>query len=337
MTKLFSLRKKIGGKILYGCINNEGEIIIEPKYEYDIDFSDSGLACVELHHSRENRREEFIININGEIIKKLDDELHVVRTFSEGLAPALSRKRNEYCFINEIGEVEFYLGEKWKYFKSFSEGLAIVENRFEFKYINKKGEFEFEETFEDEAHSFSCGRAIVFNPQKAEKGEHYIKKDGNVFDISIGIVESQSSRFSENIAAVHLPFNPREGILKKYIFIGKEGEQLFPVRVKSASYFHEGFCVVEDFKRKYGVINIKGVYVIPSIYDHIGTFGKDGVVPFQRDGRWGLFIDHKECFVDKDIKDIWSFYNNNLARASYNGKPVYINKLGEIVADLYID
>ena len=83
---------KIGDK--NGYINQEGEIVINPQFDYARDFSE-GLACVKIGDKY------GYINQEGEIV--INPQFDYARDFSEGLACV--KIGDKYGYINQEGEI----------------------------------------------------------------------------------------------------------------------------------------------------------------------------------------------------------------------------------------
>lgn len=134
----------------YGYQDDEGKIIIEPKFNY----------------ARKFKEEVAVVGISSKygVIDKLGDwviepNYDNIRDFSEDLASA--NKENKWGFINKQGEV--IIDFKYDGASYFTEGLAPVKVKSEWGYINKDGE-------------------MIVRPQI---DTHYPFKDGKV-DIRIG-------------------------------------------------------------------------------------------------------------------------------------------------------
>lgn len=90
---------------------------------------------------------------------------------------------------------------------------------------------------------------------------------------------SEVSDFHDGFAIVKM-----EG---KYGYIDREG-QVIPPEYKSARYFKNGLAPVKN--KKWGVIDAKGMTIVPDTYDDTGPYYSDGLLAVKKDNKWG-FID----------------------------------------------
>lgn len=163
--------------------------------------------------------------------------------------------------------------------------------------------------------------------------------------------------FSEGLACV------KKG--DKYGFIDKLGHEIIPCMYDGNSTCYNKRIIVKRGDKE-GCINIENETVIPFIYDEIEPFndsvsvacleGKYGVIdlngnvilPFEngyvysfteglagvsnKEGRWG-YVDKKgNVVIDYKYEDIGAF-SEGWAFVRYNGRRVFIDKLGNIVLE----
>jgi hypothetical protein len=139
----------MGSNNLYGIIDKEGKIIVEPKYQQVFPF-ENDVAVVSMMDKGYN--ENFlIIDINGKVIKdfpkpkKDDDKIAFFSGFKDGLAIVQKGYSMERGFMDTKGKM--VTGFDFNILKSFQEGLAYAE-KFDGKtntrtkgFINKKGKW----------------------------------------------------------------------------------------------------------------------------------------------------------------------------------------------------
>jgi hypothetical protein len=242
----------INGK--WGFINQNGEWVIPPQYEYAMNFQD-GLACV-----KENGRYGYI-NKEG---KMSIDAIYIdAVSFSDGLASVfdgdmwfiietsgMARENFDYSHLDTSHPIIFH------------EGYSLVSKSNLYGYVDKKGVLAIPAIYYY-ARDMSDGFAAV----KTESEEFYIRRDGSRAFQDVHFTSCEP--FREGLALVTLQ-NDQEAV------IHTDGTVAFevPENVAGYSVFSEGLSVYcsLDRKRKYGYVNKSGEIVIPAILDSAGHF-----------------------------------------------------------------
>lgn len=287
----------------YGFINNDGQIIIQPKYEFASEYSD-GMYKVGFKGAGGLMNYTFIDSL-GNVMPK---QFPMVTNFNNGLARAYTLiGTNYYCtFINKKGDIVFELdnnpeknigsandasNELIKYVNSsttprkygflnkkgeivipakftnageFHEGLCRIEIDGKYGFIDSIGNFAIMPTF-NEPDDFSEGLSKVV-------GGYIDKKGTKVID------SYENSRAFYNgyaITTSKLNMETSYGFIdKKGNYIIKSTEELF---FENAKNFSNGLAAVK-IKGKWGYINTLGEIVIEPIFDDaqmfLGTFAK---------------------------------------------------------------
>ncbi|MEM8638837.1 MAG: WG repeat-containing protein [Cyanobacteria bacterium P01_G01_bin.54] len=256
-----------------GYINEQGQFLIEPRYDWAEPFSD-GVAYVEFREDKKPRR--GFINRAGELIISL-----------------LPRDETDIWFERELIINHGYI---------FAEERLPLRQEFGGKigYIDTAGEFVIEPQF-DSADDFHEGLAIVNWRESEDQGEfqkRYIDPDGNVklnlndlgydagssFDQGAAIVRS-GRRFGfidkngnlllEPILSAIAHWNDEEWPLTREFVSGR-----LPVKVgepqEDSSYF-----VKPEWVGKWGYADINGGFGIEPQFDCAGDFseGRAAVIP----------------------------------------------------------
>jgi len=159
----------------YGYMDEENKIVIKPKYENALSFSE-GLAGICI-----NGKWGFI-DVSEKII--IECKYDNICSFCNGFAKVAHKKYDSYHwgFINKSGkEITPIIYEE---LKNFNEGLAIVNQKYkEYFFIDTDGKSKFNESY-SYADSFQNGIAIV-----GKKGDKdYVSKYG-LIDTKGEIVE----------------------------------------------------------------------------------------------------------------------------------------------------
>lgn len=304
---------KSNGK--YGCIDKQGRIIIEPKFD-DIHCSEDDLIPAEI-----NRKFGFI-NQTGEIV--LEPQFILPRAggyskyFSEGLAVACI---NQKCgFIDSSGN--FVIEPKFDHAENFSEGFALAQiGNFDFLgfnirkpktvLINKNGEIMFDKENQVIESGFSEGLAKV----SVEGKTGFIDKTGSFI---IPPQELTISDFSEGLAVCSTKSY-------KLGYVDKTGKVVIPQQFKQAGEFSEGLANVMFENGKYGYIDRTGKTIIEPQFDYADSFYEDRAV---------VMIDSRKGYIDKIGKIVipvqfgWAErFVNGLARVGLDDEnPPYENK-----------
>ena len=176
----------------YGYINTKGEVVINPQYDWALDFSE-GLAIVMLVRDK-NHSTYGIINIKGELVFKLDKGRPNIEGYIDGFLKVdyydndemksifydklgnisdntnIRYSRNDsYPYPSGNGSLFGYIDSNNKYIikpqfikaNRFSDGLASVCRKGEkFGYIDSTGSFVIQPQFLS-ANEFSEGLAFV--------------------------------------------------------------------------------------------------------------------------------------------------------------------------------
>lgn len=327
----------------YGYINQQGQLVIKPRFEFVTNFSE-GLAGV-----IENGYWSYIDTLGKVVIATESDK---VRPFSEGLAAVLFRDR--YGYINKKGEV--VIEPKFEAAFDFSEGLARVKLNGQWAFIDKRGQTAFTAPFYY-ADDFRDGHAVVaklfddHHHRQLAAGDikvSYIGKTGTL--ASIGWCKS-ASPFSEALAAISTDDNvitsfSREGRiimeslgvsdrgfkLATYSFINAEGKTVFKGTYQKIQPFADNRAAVM-IKEKWGYINELGEMIIPAQFDWAESFSEG--LAFVKLNDEAYFIDTSGRIVFKTGASVMSPFKNGLAQLmTCSVKPcqsMYVDKRGRTV------
>lgn len=129
---------------LYGFIDGDGEIVIEPKYTVAGYFND-GVAVVTADSldEAEEGLEYSIIDTDGKVLGTIDAEKYeITGVYTEDLMPVQLKDDEEgLVYLDKKGQVAIDLSRKYNSGAPFIDGYAVVENEDgECCVINKDGE-----------------------------------------------------------------------------------------------------------------------------------------------------------------------------------------------------
>ncbi len=258
--------KAANGK--WGFIDVNGEVKIEPQFDWAISFNRSALAPVEVDDKW------GYIDRTGSFV--VEPKYDYVGEFSDGRARVtFDSFTGTDGFIDEKGEVIIPLEYDADDFK---EGMSRIEADGKVGYIDRDGNVVVEPTYQW-GSDFSDDVAIVRNKvgEKLEYG--VIDRKG---ELIIPFSLSRISEFSEGLAGI------RKG--EKEGFIDKRGEMVIPAKFDYVREFSDGVAAVRvgDWDTgRYGYINRSGTFVIePTLHDAWEFV--DGVAIVEGDDTWGL-------------------------------------------------
>jgi len=340
---------------LYGFIDNQGKIIIQPQFDLALSF------CENVAYARKDSVYGFI-NKNGSfIIKQTFPKKYIMETFlirpnieingnfgnypkiedirfSDGLSVFLDTTSNKYGYINKKGD--FKIAPQFESAFPFSEGLAVVNLNGKFGYINTEGNIVIECIY-DNAKSFNCNRAVC-NFSKTENQE-VDGKDVPFFSSNVVVIDKSGSiinapqgmavvhNFSQNIA-VKLDLNKMLFSGKGFCFIDEGLNPKTDYLFEDAKDFSEDWAAVK-INDKWGFVDVNFQKIIEPEFEDVQSFN-DSLAPVKKDGKWG-FINNQGNLVIENKYDTVTVFNKNLAYAIYNDNGFkiegYIDDFGKMI------
>lgn len=285
-------RVKHDGK--YGLIDTEGKYILKPKYVLISPFNADGLAIA----SRQANRIKYeVIDLQGRVITQT--AYRHIQSYSEGLAAI--RLNEQYGFIDNNGKL--VIDNKYSKVSDFSEGLASVQYEGKCGYVNQTGEtiipFEFSKCLD-----FEDGKAVVYNGYR-----------------KAGLIDNQGKFLIKPGLNRLMNFNDGRGLVRdeKYRFYYiTEQAKLYDGFYDKAGSFTNGVAVVQ-IEGLWGVINQKGIEIIPPKYDKIENF-EDGYAKVRIKEFSGLSNLNGELIVAPDYEYI-----------SYAGEGIFRVEQGDMI------
>ena len=329
----------------YGYIDQQGHVVIQPRFDRVTHFSEDLAAVIE------NSYWDFIDKSGRVVIATRSAK---VRSFSEGLAAVLVGDR--YGYIDKKGN--FVIEPKFEAAFDFSEGLARVKLNGQWAFIDRGGGTVFVAAF-DYVDDFRSGHAVVAKVfgDRAHSGfatgdlkVSYIGKTGSL--TSTGWCNA-ASRFSGTLAATSTDANiiagmsrdelvmdnldisnPANSIAKpvKYSFIKPNGRTVFEGTYQALQAFSDGRAAVR-IKEKWGYINEVGEMIIPAQFDAVNPFS-EGLAFVRLDAK-GYFIDTSGRIVFRTDGSVMTQFKNGLAQLmTCSVKPcqsMYVDRQGRTV------
>ncbi|MBV7272064.1 WG repeat-containing protein [Clostridium sp. PL3] len=325
--KLYSAKIKDLNGEKWGFIDNKGNFVIKPSFDYAYDFQDNGLAIVGINNTF------GIINTFGNYvaIPKYD----FINQFSEGRAVATNNKKP--VIIDESGRV--LSTKEYDYIGNFKNGRALAsgfdkEEKYIYGYLDRQGkeiiplQYEF-------ASDFIDGKAIV----KLKDNEYAL------IDLNGKIYNKYNNYFVGNLGDGLLAFQEIQN--GKYGYIDQKGRVIMKPEFTVATTFSEGRAIVNNSsdgnERRYGLIDKAGNYKIKPEYDDIILLDENRVRVGKAIVKEKPFIGSKYSIADIDGNFLTDFiyydvsnYKNGLASAYDDKNTFFIDNKGRVVKNLPI-
>jgi hypothetical protein len=281
---------------LWGFINEEGEVLIEPAYQWTSNFKE-GFAIIQLNHKK------GFINKRGEnVIPPVFDD---AENFNKGFAVVI--RDDFYGLIDKTGKI--VVPVKYNYLGELSDSLLLAEKDGKYGYLDEKGNTAIPFIY-DAAGDFKNKFAYV----KITEKMGIINQNGiNVLRCEYDWIEN----FNNGIARVKK--EDKFGILNsnadtilpieysyigsfknglaliaqnnKYGYVNSNGKITIPIEfvfdntTKEWADFNNGLAVFKQ-KNKFGLIDSTAKKIIEAKYDVIGNVGKNKWVPVLQKDKW---------------------------------------------------
>lgn len=355
----------------YGFINIKGELIVEPTYLLVGRFAED--KCVVERFPETGNEIQSYVNSSGKKVvcstklqgyinskgQEIIPPKHTLfcSSFSEGLAQ-YENIDGKMGFIDKSGVYkiapQFKIDYDGEISIGFSEGIAAVATEKGWTYINKQGDKLFNKYFQI-AKRFQDGYALVSLTTEniqTDKKLFFIDTNGQYLETIPCNIKPTCQGFRNQLCEVILPSEAESKKLNLISFINTDGDIAFEGKFSFSSGFHEGVCIVQNVKGKYGVINTEGEWVIEPLYENIGLFNC-GLAPFRQNKKWGLLNAQGEVIITPRFSFINSFigylppidpfHNSELRelttamiftseKKNQSTQEVYINRTGEIIS-----
>jgi hypothetical protein len=290
----------------WGLINAQGKFLFEPQSD---EFTVPELFTGPLAVIRINNQFGFI-NRSGKIVIPPQYSNCWGSDIKEGL---IAVKKSQWGFIDLTGKEIIPL--QFEDARPFSEGLAPVKKNGKWGFIDKKGQWAVQPQF-DLAKEFSGGLAPV------QLGDNwgYINKSGKAV---VEIKYQWTEPLEQGIGRVKQ--NDKYALMDKTgkFITGFDFEFIYPVR--------NNHVVVRTPDFKYGLMDIRGQWVIPDEHDDLGNL-QEGLLPAAKNEVWG-YINLKNQWVVPPQFQFAEVFKNGLARVkmqlkNYTYTYGYIDKQG---------
>ncbi len=298
----------------YGCIDKNGDLVIEPKFDYKLEFSE------ELAVTRINDKWGFIDRKGEWVIEPKFDGLY---KFSEGLAAA--RLNEKWGYIDKNGD--WVIEPKFDSAFGFSEDLSDVEFDGKCGYIDKNGDWTIEPKF-DKTFSFLDGIAEVEIDGKRgyidRKGEWVIKPE---FDPMV----NPMAEFKNGYAQIYE--NNKAGIInsKGEVIVAPKYDDIYIPAVDNGWFLFRQNSL-------YGVLSVTGEEALKPIYEMCYRLDKTIIL---RDGGTIYFLDENLNIKNEYRIGLGLIFEYNQDKDITNlvteDKQFYFNNDGQLLRECYLD
>jgi len=327
----------------YGFVNKSYKIVVPLKYDQAFGFSE-GLAAVAKCNEAKDRKLWGFIDKTGKVVIPL--RFSSAYSFSDGIAWVEDANTKLWFFIDKTGKalstpIYEYPGFEGKFINGWSPA-GIKEKNVQFPltkygFIDYKGQTIIPFIYA-ECKNFSEGFAAV-------KLTTFGKNDW-IFINTLNQKVAEGFEYAES-------FRDSCAIVKKngkYGIINYEGKLLTDLKYDRIDNFSEKSAIVKlktDGKDKYGVINNKGVEIVPCIYDNLRNDiyenNDKNLIIATKDKKSGV-LNRKGEIVVPFVYDNINFFSCSMAPVQQNNKFGYVNTSGKLVipciydyADCFVD
>ncbi|MFK7933762.1 MAG: WG repeat-containing protein, partial [Saprospiraceae bacterium] len=291
----------------YGLIDTTGSYILRPKYSNIDPFDENGLAIVRYGN---NRIQYGIIDQNGRQLN--DKNYRSVKPFKEGFSAV--KYKDDYGFINTFGKL--VIPAEYSKVADFQEDRVAVQQNGQCGYLRPDGSIVVDLKY-SKCLDFKDGKAVVY------KGSR-----------KAGLVDAEGNELIEPSLNKLINFSENRGLVRdeKYRFYYiTDQARIYDGFYQKATPFQHGVAVVQ-MDGKWGIINQKGIEIIPPKYDRIESF-ENGYARVRIRGFNGLTNLKGELIVEPDYEYI-SYAGEGLFRVEQGDKIGYFNSVGEWVYEL---
>lgn len=243
----------------WGILENNGEILIDPKYDRFVNLNDENLVIGYI------KNETYLINLEKKIEKRIDYDNYS----KESESTIMVMKNNKIGYINDSGEEIVPLKyDGGFYFSKNRDFIQLKENE-EWKLLNTV-------TLEEKKLPYTDIGEFVEGYMVAEKNQKYGYIDGNGEE-KIPFKYTIAENFKEGIGIVASP--------NGYGAIDKNGVEIIPL-IYDEVYVNKGYIYVTKDK-KIGIFNKGGKEIVPIEYDNLSIVENERVL-FEKDDKLGI-------------------------------------------------
>lgn len=305
-------RVKINGK--YGFINQKGDIVIEPIYDYSAFKWEDTLYV--LQHKGDKGG---YIDKTGKWLWSFSfvdfDQFEGHNRAYCGFTPF--KKNNKWGFVNKNGTI---IKPSFDAYDEFEEhtGLARVQYNGKWGLINTKGDYVIKPLYEDIKKLYING----FVGAKINNKWGLVDHNDNI------IIQPQYDDISYNESTNIIAVKNND----KWGFIDIKGTMIMnTIFDDQKCYGKSGYYIVKQ-NEMWGVVDTIGKVVVQPKFKSINSFNDDMMAEITNSNRKKGFIDTKGNYVIEPLyDDIWNFDKRDVTIVQQNDLYGLINKKGDLV------
>lgn len=322
--KLYLASLNTANGLKYGYINDKGDFIIKPMYDFAYDFQDNGLAIVQ-------EKSLFgIIDPSGKYVVK--PRYGSIEQFSEGRAVVADN--DVFKVIDEKGKE--LTTKPYSFIGRFKEGRATTsateqQGKELYGYLDRGGKEIVPPKYES-AGDYNNGKAVV----KVKDNQYAL------IGLNGQMLKNYNYAFVGDFGDGLLAFKQSdEG---KFGYIDQNGTIVIPPKYTGAQPFSNGKAIVnisETFSNGYGLIDKKGNYVIQPKYNDINMLDDNRIAVGRAIDKNKPYIGSKYAIADTDGKFLTDFIYNQVSNykdgyaSTFNDKyTFFIDKAGNAAKNL---
>lgn len=315
----------------YGFINDEGEVVIKPKYRGQTEWDDGVIINGNIAYDYSGKPIDALLNYD--VAVKWGD-VYICRENDGWIFVSYNGKKiTEYTYrdyrLSKCGKKAIVRRtEKEKEYILIDIGTGQQQKIDTPYYIQAYGDNKILVTLTDREDWYKClwscdvpyaiydisGHPIIGFEQGMKWNKQYAPYEWN---------RPESWIDSEGMILFRDPYT------SKYGYYNDKGEKEIEPQYKYSYPFMEGRAVVAISDDSFGTIDVNGTVITPIMYDKIKSYSS-GMAAINIDGRWG-YIDRMGNVVIKAEYDYAGYFDGNISYVERDGKAYYINKRGQII------
>lgn len=319
-------------KELFGLINNDGKVLVQPEYAY-MQLYNNGTFRMYQSDVKLKNGENADIWYEYNIITEEFHNLHIAKTrWKYGLINSDKEYviAPQYSYLEWAGVHQLLIADKdgecslidttgKVLFSATGEIEPFNDHFFRYTNIDKKKNLTVGLLSRDGAVIIPAKYKSVFNPKEGMFKVQYLDKKYGFIDGYGNVIAKcydEVSDFSGGIAKVKK--NGKCGL------IDNKGRKVCPLKFEDLTRFSDSLYIAKN--GKYGLCDRKGNTILPTEYQRIDTL-RNGYAVFEQDGKYGYLNKRGQITLPAEYSDASPFCQG-LAAVKHNGSWIYINPDG---------